>query len=121
MEQLAEFGLNHSDETVRASGMIKMAQWAKDAQDLAPLVQMLGDDENRSKTDRINSAIAISQSRVVNDELKETLLSRMNDPDELIEVRRYAAEALRRFKLSGKSFEQFQRFRQEEPSADGHG
>lgn len=112
LAQLAQLATQHPNDGVRSNSLFKISEWAKDAQDLAPVIGAL--KKGRPTDDRISAAMAIAQSRVVDDNLRAELLSRVSDKAELWEVRRYAAESLERFKLSGRDFEQFQAFKREQ-------
>jgi beta-galactosidase GanA len=112
IDQLGYLASNHSHDGVRSNSIFKIVKWAKDYQDLESVVQAL--DKNRSTDDRISAAMAISQSNVIDDDLRETLLSRMTDEEELWEIRRYAAESLSRFKLRDRDQQLYEAFRREQ-------
>ncbi|MCF7220689.1 hypothetical protein [Marilutibacter chinensis] len=109
--RLGELSATHADIGVRSESLFKLGALAKDANDLRPVIDALARD--RHIDERISAAMAIRNSQVVDDGLRRQLLDMMSNPDELWEIRHYAAESLRRFKLSEDDYRQYQRFNEE--------
>ena len=116
---LARLADQHPNDGVRSNSLFKIAEWAKDGEDLHPVMQAL--DKNREPDDRISAAMALAQSTVATDEVRSAALARMTDPSELWEVRRYSAEALQRFKLSGQEHQLLESFRREQLDLQNNG
>ena len=112
ISKLARLSAKHPSESVRSSSLFKISTWAKDAQDLEAVIQAL--DKRRPPDDRISAVMAISQSNVTDDSLRDTLVSRMMDTEELWEIRRYSAEALERFKLDDNDYKLYMKFKLEQ-------
>lgn len=109
--RLGELASTHPDIGVRSESLFKLGALAKDAGDLRPLTDALAAD--RHIDERISAAMAIRNSQVVDDGLRRQLLAMMSNPDELWEIRHYAAESLQRFKLSENDYRLYQRFNEE--------
>jgi hypothetical protein len=119
ISNLANLAEQHENAGVRSSSLSKIAEWAKDADDLWPVIQAL--DVSRSQDDRISAVMAISKSTVVDDALCSTLIEHMMDTNELWEIRRYSAESLKRFKLNSQDYELLKQFRQENVDIQNNG
>lgn len=115
--QILEGLTQHGDEAVRSASIFEIAKWAKTAVQLDSVRNAL---YSASKNDRISAAMAIQESPVVSDVLREDLIARMVDPDELWEIRRMAADSLARFSLNDEQFALFEAFKQERASVS-HG
>lgn len=102
---------NNEDEAIRSESLISIASWAKTEADLASVVEAL---DSESVDDKISAAMALEESNVVGDNLKNTLLRKMQDPKELWEVRAMSANALARFELNTSEFSRLQNFRTEQ-------
>lgn len=109
--RLGALASTHPDIGVRSESLFKLGALAKDAGDLRPLIDALAAD--RHIDERISAAMAIRNSQVVDDGLRRQLLQMMSNPDELWEIRHYAAESLQRFKLSENDYRLYQRFNEE--------
>lgn len=112
IDNLANLAELHENAGVRSSSLSKIAEWAKDTEDLWPVIQAL--DVNRSQDDRISAVMAISQSTVIDETLRSTLIERMTDANELWEIRQYSAKSLERFKLDRHDYKLLEQFRQEQ-------
>ena len=101
--------LTQSDnEAIRSESLINIAAWAKTEADLDNVVKALDSDV---PDDKISAAMALEQSAVVGDNLKNTLLKKIQDLNELWEVRSMSANALGRFDLSPSDFASLENFR----------
>ena len=109
---LARLADSHPNDGVRSNSLFKISDWARDSDDLRPVVQALS--LHRPADDRISAAMALARSTVVDEGLRQTLIGRMTDNDELWEVRQYSATALERFKLSGPDYHLLESFRREQ-------
>lgn len=109
--RLTELSRNHPDDGVRSESLFKLARMAKDQQDLAPVMEALA--PQREVDDRISAAMALKDSTVSGDQLRDTLVARMSDPEELWEIRYYAAETLQRFRLSDSDYQAYLAFQEE--------
>ena len=104
--------LTQSDnEAVRSASILSISQWAKDAKQLAPVIQALNSEVT---DDKISAAMALEQSSVVDPTLRETLLEKMTDDKELWEVRTMSANALGRFNLNKTNFLMLENFRKQQ-------
>lgn len=101
----------HADGGVRSASIFKLGQWAKTAEDVRPLIDTLSSD---AKDDRISAAMAIQGSTVSSPQLRDALIERVSDSEELWEVRTMAADSLARFSLEDDQFEQLSQFRREQ-------
>ncbi|KAB7627543.1 hypothetical protein [Alkalilimnicola sp. S0819] len=119
LSSLTELAAHHPHDGVRSNSLFKISDWAKDGEDLRPVVQALA--AHRPTDDRISAAMALSRSTVVDDSLRRTLLDRMADANELWEVRQYSAAALERFKLSGSEYQRLESFRREQMDLQHNG
>ena len=108
----------HPDDGVRSASIFEIAKWAKTADQLGPVRTALRSD---SVDDRVSAAMALQNSPVVSDALRDELIARMVDKNELWEVRRMAADSLTRFSLDDEQFEQFETFKEEQVTVSDGG
>ncbi len=108
---------DNRDDAVRSASLLKIPQWAKTEQQLEPVIQSLYSDV---ADDKISAAMALEQSSVVGERLKNSLLEKMSDNNELWEVRSMSANALSRFSLSEDEFADVERFRQQQMGNVAH-
>jgi len=101
----------HESEGVRSEALFAISKWAKTDQQLNPLIQAL---DSESTDNRISAIMAIQKSTVVSVSLKEILLARMTDNNELWEIRSIAAEALERFDLSDAEYADYKEFKEKQ-------
>ena len=96
---------------VRSEGIFAITKWAKNEQELENVVKALGSDV---EDDRISAAMALENSSIVSDVLKNALLVKMKDKAELMEVRVFVANSLKRFDLSNSESSEYTNFRKEQ-------
>lgn len=112
LQDLSQLAQSNDNAGVRSASIFKVGELAKDADDLSVVTNML--TANNETDDRISAAMAIQQSNVVDDQLKQTLINHMSNPEELWEIRRLSAQSLERFKLSEDEYAAYQRFLEEQ-------
>lgn len=98
----------HNDIGVRSESLLSISQWAKNEQQLSPVIQALQSD---TTDDKISAMMALENSPVVSENLKSILLSRMLDNKELWEIRSMAANSLKRFNLSDSEYLAYKDFK----------
>lgn len=108
----------HESEGVRSESIFAISQWAKNEQQLTPIIQAL---QSETADDKISAVMALGKSPVVSTNLKEILLARMMDENELWEVRSIASDALKRFNLTGSEYSEYKHFKEKQISdTDAH-
>ncbi|MGI0116383.1 hypothetical protein [Zooshikella sp. RANM57] len=112
IQQLTSLATANTDSGVRSASIFKVGQWAKDENDLSPIVGIL--NKSKNPDDRISAMMAIQESRIVSNQLRETLTQLIVNDQELWEIRRMAAESLNRYKLSPKEYAAYQAFLKEQ-------
>ena len=115
--QVLEGLTQHGNEGVRSASIFEIAKWAKTTVQLDSVRMAL---TSESTNDRISAAMALQKSPVVSAVLREELIARMVDANELWEIRRMAADSLARFSLDDEQFALFESFKQEQASVS-HG
>ena len=113
---LAELTQN-DNEAIRSESLLNIASWAKTESELDPVVKAL---DSEIADDKISAAMALEQSTVVGNDLKDTLLNKIKDPNELWEVRSMSANALGRFDLSTSEFSSLESFRAQQVGGVEH-
>lgn len=91
----------HPDPAVRSISVQQLGQWDRTGEAAERLVQALSD---RVPEVRQAAVFAIAQSSVRSDLAKAALVARVNDPQEVREVRGSALQALERFALSQEEY-----------------
>ena len=107
---LSELATN-DNEAIRSESLIGIASWAKTQEELGAVVQAL---DSKTVDDRISAAMALEQSTVVGDDLKLSLLAKIEDDNEVWEVRSMSANALERFDLSSSEFASLQEYKKKQ-------
>ena len=103
--------ISNEDDGVRSASIFAIADRAADSAELASVVQILTSED---PNDRISAALALESSDISTEDLRDPLVSRMIDVDELWEVRRIAADSLVRFNLTEDQKSQLAFFREEQ-------
>jgi len=81
----------HHDSEVRSNSIFRYASLARDEYDLDLVVKAL---HSPNKIDRMSAAQALSISSIKSDSIRNELITKANDPNELLVVRQAAAEGL---------------------------
>ncbi len=99
---------SNADAEVRRRTVIAIAEWAPDTASLEPVVLALRDP---SVDVRVGAAFALSRSRVVSEDIRDALSSRVSDRREDTAVREQAWQALGQFRLDPRSYAVYEEFR----------
>ncbi len=114
---LSDLAMDHPDAGVRFNSVTKIVEWAKEPKDLDAVVKIMN-DKARTEGDRMSAAIALTDSAVGGDTMRELFMARMADPKELWEIRRTSAEALARFELFDDDYAELEAFKKEQEKKD---
>jgi len=106
----------HESEGVRSESIFAISKWAKNEQQLSPVIDAL---QSETVDDKISAVMALEKSPVVSTNLKQILLARMVDDNELWEVRSISSDALKRFDLTSSEYSEYKRFKEKQIS-DAH-
>ena len=116
VDMLSDLSTNEN-EAIRSESLISTAKWAKTEEELSAVIKAL---DSETIDDRISAAMALEQSTVVGTSLKTSLLAKIQDQNELWEVRSMSANALGRFNLSTSEFSSLQDFRKAQQGGVAH-
>lgn len=100
---------SHKNASVRSASLFLISQQAKNGEQLSPIISAL---KSADADDKISAVLAIEQSHVVDANIKNILLERMGDENELPEVRAIAANSLKRFNLDELELSSIHEFRE---------
>lgn len=87
----------NQDDAVRQASLFAISKLSTDSDSMMSVIQAL---DSEIPDDRVSAVMAIQQSEVVSDDIKDALLNKMTDENELWEIRRIAADSLVRFDLT---------------------
>ncbi len=89
--------MQHNDAEVRSASIFNYSRHARNEQELEAIFKELQSD---SDNDRISAASALSISTINSERIRDELLAKLYDTEELQDVRQAAADGLARFDLT---------------------
>ncbi len=103
----------HKDEGIRSASIFSISKWAKNEQQLNPVIQAL---QSNTIDDRISAMMALEKSTITSQSLKKVFIDQMIDTNELWEIRSISADSLKRFNLTDFEYSEYESFREKQIS-----
>jgi len=114
IDELNQLVMSES-EAIRSESIIALGQFAKDETQMEAVLLALN---SSVVDDKISAAMALEQSHITGDHIKDVLMTKMQESSELWEVRAMSANALERFNLDDYEYSLLADFRRHQSAGN---